>query len=106
VNGPVRPYEGPTSYQSPEPLIVGPGQSLTPAQGHHGQILVIQQAAPEPTLLKKYGGVIVLGSIAGAVAVAALLAVAVVAIAVTIGVISLTIALVVIKDVIGPKTQK
>lgn len=96
------PLQPPTKVYDPQPVIVGPGQALSPAQGYQGpQIVVMQQAAPEQTWLKKHSGELIAGAGAGIVLVAVLLAVAVVAVAVTIGIVSATVGLIVIKSLMG-----
>ena len=54
------PSDGPTRVYSPEPLIIGPGQALSPAQGFQApQIVVVQQQAPEPSWLRQHAGQLV-----------------------------------------------
>jgi hypothetical protein len=97
-----RPLEVPTAVYDSQPVIVGPGQALSPAQGYTGpQIVVMQQAAPEVSWLKAHSGQLVAGAGAGTILVAVLLAVAVVAVAVTIGIVSATVGLIVIKSLMG-----
>lgn len=101
------PSDGPTRVYSPEPLIVGPGQSLTPAQGFQSpQIVVVQQQPPAVSWLRQHGGQLIAAGGAGALVVAVLLAVALVAVAVGIGAISCAIGWYVIKSLMGPQTKK
>ncbi|WP_033314677.1 hypothetical protein [Streptomyces iakyrus] len=101
------PSDGPTRVYSPEPLMVGPGQALSPAQGFQSpQIVVVQQQAPEPSWLRQHAGQLVAAGGAGALVVAVLLAVALVAVAVGIGAISCAIGWCVIKSLMGPNSKK
>lgn len=101
------PYDAPTRVYDPTPILIGPGQSLSPAQGYQSPVIVVQQAAPvQQSWLKAHSGELVAGFGAGGLVIAALLAVAVVAVAVGIGAISCAIGFYVIKSLIGSETKK
>jgi hypothetical protein len=100
------PYDAPTRVYDPTPLVIGPGQSLMPAQGFSQPIVVIQQAAPPESWLKAHAGQLVAGFGAGGLVVAALLAVALVAVAVGIGAICAAIGFMVIKSLLGQESKK
>lgn len=99
--------EPPTRVYDPQPIIVGHGQALSPAQGYtQPQIIVMQQAAPEQSWLKAHSGELVAGGAAGVIVIGLLLAVAVVAIAVAVGAVSVAGAWIVIKGMAGQQTKK
>ena len=100
------PTDGRTAVYTPEPLTIGPGQALSPAQGFTQPVVVVQQAAPEPSWLKTHGGQLIAAGGAGVLVVAVLLAVAVVAVAVGIGAISCALGWLVIKSLIGADNKK
>lgn len=100
------PTDGRTAVYTPQPLTIGPGQALSPAQGFSQPVVVVQQAAPEPSWLKAHGGQLIAAGGAGALVVAVLLAVAVVAVAIGLGAISLAVGWLVIKSLIGDQRKK
>jgi hypothetical protein len=102
------PADGPTRVYTPEPLVVGPGQVLSPAQGFYGAtpVVIVQQPAPAPSWLRQHAGQLIAAGGAGALVVAVLLAVALVAVAVGIGAISCAIGWWVIKSLMGPDSKK
>jgi hypothetical protein len=98
MNGYERAAEVPTAVYTPEPLIVGPGQALSPAQGYTQPVVVIQQAAPQQSWLKEHQGQLIAGGAAAVLGIGIFLAIAVVAIAVAV---TGTVCLVVIKTLFG-----
>lgn len=103
----MNPTDSRTQVYTPQPITIGPGQALSPAQGFQSpQIVVLQQQAPEPSWLKAHAGQLIAGAGAGALVVAVLLAVALVAVAIGIGAISCAIGWYVIKSLMGPETKK
>lgn len=92
---------------APQPITIGPGQALSPAQGFQSpQIVVIQQQPPAPSWLRQHAGQLIAAGGAGALVVAVLLAVALVAVAIGIGAISCAIGWYVLKSLMGPQTKK
>lgn len=99
-----KPLQAPTAAYDPTPVIVQPGQALSPAQGYTApQIVMVQQAPPEKSWLKTHSGELIAGAGAGLLVIALLLAVAVVAVAVAIGIVSATVGMVVLKSLINDK---
>lgn len=98
--------DGRTAVYTPNPLTTGPASALMAAQGLTQPLVVVQQAAAEPSWLKQHSGQLVAGAGAGVVVVAVLLAVAVVAVAVSVGIIAATVGLIVIKSLMSSETKK
>lgn len=98
--------DGRTPVYAPQPITLGPGQTLSPAQGCQTAPVVIVQQAPEPSWLRQHAGQIIAAGGAGALVVAVLLAVALVAVAVGIGAISCAIGWYVIKSLMGSDSKK
>ncbi|MFI2620685.1 hypothetical protein [Streptomyces sp. NPDC018584] len=83
MNVPQKLSEAPTGVYQPQPVIVHPGQTYSPAYGYQApQIVVIQQEPRQTSWLRDHAGQIACAAGAGILVLAILLVTAIVAIAV------------------------